>query len=87
MTEGDAALAARLATPPPAAPAALPFGLTMREVEVLRLVAEGMTDLQVAARLFVSRNTVNAHLRSIYGKIGVNTRAAAARLAFEHGLA
>jgi DNA-binding CsgD family transcriptional regulator len=80
------ALAARLAIPPPATPAALPFGLTAREADVLRLLAEGLTDPQIAARLFVSRNTVNAHTRAIYGKLGVNTRAAAARLAAERGL-
>jgi DNA-binding CsgD family transcriptional regulator len=82
------ALATRLAAPAPAtrADSAL-FGLTGRELEVLRLVAEGLTDAQVAARLFVSRNTVNAHLRGIYGKLGVTSRAAATRLAIEHRLA
>ena len=44
---------------------------------MLRLVAEGLTDPQIADRLFVSRHTVNAHLRGIYGKLGVNTRTAA----------
>jgi ATP/maltotriose-dependent transcriptional regulator MalT len=80
------ALAARFdAAPAPASPA--PFGLSARELDVLRLLAEGLTDPQIAERLFVSRHTVNAHLRAIYGKLGVNTRAAAARLALEHGLA
>jgi ATP/maltotriose-dependent transcriptional regulator MalT len=83
-----AALAQRVAASPPAAQAEeYPFGLTAREVEVLRLVAEGLTDPQIAQRLFVSRNTVNSHLRAVYGKLGVNTRAAAARLATERGLA
>jgi DNA-binding NarL/FixJ family response regulator len=54
---------------------------------VLRLLDEGLTDLQIAGRLFVSRNTANTHLRAIYGKLDVNTRTAAARLATEHGLA
>jgi DNA-binding NarL/FixJ family response regulator len=54
---------------------------------VLRLLAEGLTDPQIAARLFVSRSTVATHLRAIYGKLGVNTRAAATRLAAAHGLA
>ncbi|HET8629857.1 MAG TPA: AAA family ATPase [Thermomicrobiales bacterium] len=80
------ALAARLAAPA-APPAAYPAGLSTREVEVLRLVAAGLTDAQVAARLFVSRHTVNAHLRAIYGKLGVTSRAAATRFALEHDLA
>ena len=50
------------------------------------LAAQGLTDPQIAERLFVSRNTVNAHLRNIYGKLDVNTRTAAARLAAEYGL-
>jgi predicted ATPase/DNA-binding CsgD family transcriptional regulator len=62
-------------------------GLTAREVEVLRLVAEGLTDAQVAERLVVSLRTVNAHLRAIYRKLDVRSRSAATRYAFEHGLA
>ncbi|HET8632214.1 MAG TPA: helix-turn-helix transcriptional regulator, partial [Thermomicrobiales bacterium] len=80
------ALAARLPAPPTGAPAAPLAGLTPREVEVLRLVAEGLTDAQVAARLFLSPRTVNAHLRAIYGKLGVATRGAAIRFALEHDL-
>ena len=80
------ALATRLTATPPVAPAALPFGLTSREVEVLRLVAEGLTDPQIADRLFVSRHTVNGHLKAIYAKLGVASRAAATRLALDHGL-
>ncbi len=63
-----------------------PAGLTDREVEVLRLVARGLTDAQVAEKLFLSRRTVNAHLRAIYGKLEVNSRAAATRFAIEHEL-
>ncbi|HET8630691.1 MAG TPA: helix-turn-helix transcriptional regulator [Thermomicrobiales bacterium] len=51
------------------------------------MVAQGLTDPQIAARLFVSRHTVNAHLKAIYGKLGVATRAAATRFALEHHLA
>ncbi len=68
-------------------PQSYPNDLTLREVEVLRLVAEELTSAQIAERLFLSRNTVHAHLRSIYSKVGVNTRSAAARFATEHGLA
>jgi DNA-binding NarL/FixJ family response regulator len=53
---------------------------------VLRLVAQALTDAQVAERLSLSPRTVGQHLRSIYNKLGVNSRAAATRFAFEHGL-
>ena len=52
-------------------------GLSGRELEVLRLVAEGLTDAQVAERLYLSPRTVGFHLRSIYRKLGVPSRAAA----------
>lgn len=61
-------------------------GLSAREVEVLRLVAQGMTDAEVASQLFLSPRTVGSHLRSIYNKLGVSSRAAATRVAVEHGL-
>ena len=66
--------------------AVAPPRLTAREVEVLRLVARGLTDVEVAARLFLSPRTVSTHLRSIYGKLDVSSRTAAARFATEHGL-
>ena len=62
-------------------------GLTPRELEVLRLVARGLTNAQVAERLFVSPRTVDAHLNSVYAKLGVGSRAAATRFAVERGLA
>jgi DNA-binding CsgD family transcriptional regulator len=64
-----------------------PAGLSAREVEVLRLVADGLTDAEVAERLFLSRRTVSTHLTSIYTKLGVSSRAAATRFAVENGLA
>ena len=64
-----------------------PEGLTTREVEVLALVAEGLTDAEVAERLVVSIRTVHAHLRSIYRKLDVRTRSAATRYALQHDLA
>jgi DNA-binding NarL/FixJ family response regulator len=82
----------RLPTSPPVAPqpttptSSYPAGLTRREVEVLRLIAQGLTDAQVAERLVVSAHTVHAHLRSIYGKLDVTSRAAATRFAVEHHL-
>lgn len=63
--------------------ASTPDALTAREREVLRFVATGMTDAQVAAALVVSPRTVHAHLRSIYAKLGVSTRSAVTRLALE----
>jgi DNA-binding NarL/FixJ family response regulator len=62
------------------------FGLTARELDVLRLVAEGLTDQEVAARLFLSPRTVGAHLSSIYSRLNVSSRTAAARIALDHGL-
>ncbi len=64
-----------------------PDGLTAREVEVLRVVAQGLTNEQVAERLVISPRTVDTHLTSIYSKIGVSSRAAATRYAIEHHLA
>ncbi len=67
---------------PPAKPAVIyPAGLTQREVNVLRLVAQGLTDAQVADRLVISRRTVNWYLTVIYSKIGVTSRSAATRYA------
>jgi ATP/maltotriose-dependent transcriptional regulator MalT len=63
-----------------------PTGLTAREVEVLRLVAQGMTDARVAEQLVISPRTVNTHLTSIYNKLGVDSRAGATRFAVEHHL-
>jgi len=65
---------------------AFPDGLTAREVEVLRLVSQGLTDAQVADKLVISPRTVQGHLRSIYNKINVRSRAAATRYAVEHQL-
>jgi DNA-binding CsgD family transcriptional regulator len=67
-------------------PEAYPAGLSAREVEVLRLVALGMTNAQIARELYISPRTVNAHMGSVYHKIGSSTRAEAARFASEHGL-
>ena len=64
-----------------------PDGLTAREVEVLRLVAQGLTDAQAAEQLVISPSIVNNHLTAIYSKIGVSSRSAATRYAIEHHLA
>ena len=68
-------------------PAALPAGLTSREGEVLRLVAAGRSNKDIAAELFLSEKTVSRHLSNIFAKIGVSSRSAATAFAFEHHLA
>ena len=71
---------------PPLKASIYPDGLTAREVEVLRLVAQGLADAQVAQHLVISPHTVNTHLKSIYGKLQVTSRSAATRYALEHHL-
>jgi DNA-binding NarL/FixJ family response regulator len=99
-TEGIIALAEEIASPPqvsihsettainigPSPEKRYPSGLTTREVEVLSLVASGLTNAQAAERLSVTPRTVNAHLTSIYSKIGVTSRSGAVRFAVEHDL-
>jgi predicted ATPase/DNA-binding CsgD family transcriptional regulator/Tfp pilus assembly protein PilF len=63
-----------------------PGGLTEREVVVLRLVAQGLTNAQIARELALSPHTINVHLRTIYSKLNVPSRAAATRFAVEHKL-
>ena len=65
----------------------LPAGLTAREVEVLRLVAAGLSNAEVAERLFLSPNTVKVHVARVLAKIGVHNRAAATEFALRHGIA
>ena len=72
---------------PPARRRAYPCDLTEREVEVLRLLARGLTNKQIAVRLVVSPRTVQHHVAHIYPKIGRRSRAGAALFAMEHGLA
>jgi ATP/maltotriose-dependent transcriptional regulator MalT len=69
------------------APPSLPGGLTAREAEVLRLVASGLTNRDVAASLFLSERTVARHLSNIFTKTGVSSRSGATAYAFENGLA
>jgi predicted ATPase/DNA-binding CsgD family transcriptional regulator len=64
----------------------LPDGLTTREVEVIRLVATGLTNAEVAEKLVLSIRTVNAHLRSIYNKLSISSRVAVTRYAIEQKL-
>ncbi len=64
----------------------LPGGLTEREAEVLRLVAAGKTNKQIAEDLYLSAKTVGRHMSNIFTKIGVNSRAAATSFAHRHGI-
>jgi len=93
---GDATPPAKLPLPAMLPPTAEPgrdtpprrheYGLTPREVEVLRLVAAGLTDAQIATRLVISPRTVGKHLQSVYGKLNLPSRSAATRWAIEHQL-
>ncbi len=60
--------------------------LSEREIEVLTLIAQGLTNREAAARLFISEATIKTHLVHIYAKLGVNDRTAAVATAFERGL-
>ena len=75
---------------PPAAPrtgaGGRPAGLSERELEVLRLVADGLSNREIAHRLSVSPRTAEHHVQHIYAKIGASSRASAALFAMEHGL-
>jgi DNA-binding NarL/FixJ family response regulator len=72
---------------PQAGPDELPDGLTPREAEVLALIAEGLTNTEIADRLVVSAATVKSHVNHIFAKAGVRDRAQAVVYAYEHGLA
>jgi DNA-binding NarL/FixJ family response regulator len=61
-----------------------PGGLSRREVEVLRLLAEGRTSAEIATELFISTRTAEHHIQSIYTKIDVSNRASATRWAITH---
>jgi predicted ATPase/DNA-binding CsgD family transcriptional regulator len=86
--------ASTLPMPPPAStePSQEPlsgpveYELTPREGEVLRLVARGLTDAQIAVRLVISPRTVGKHVQSIYSKLDLHSRSAATRWALEHDL-
>ena len=63
-----------------------PCGLSPREVQVLRLVAAGRSNPEIAAELFLSEKTVARHLSNIFTKLDVGSRTAAAAFAYEHQL-
>ena len=87
----DPAVQARLLAvagdaPLPAPPETRPDGMTAREVEVLALIAGGLSNGQIARRLFVSEATVKTHVNHIFAKAGVRDRAQAVHYAYQHGI-
>jgi DNA-binding NarL/FixJ family response regulator len=90
-TEAFAVVDRAAEQPTPVAPAPHPapdsrFGFSPRELEVLELLVAGHTDKEIAEALFISRRTAQGHVGSIFGKLGVNTRTAAATAALRAGL-
>jgi DNA-binding NarL/FixJ family response regulator len=63
-----------------------PAGLTPREVEVLKLLAQGLSNKEIAARLVISPKTAGNHIEHIYSKIDASSRATASLFAMHHGL-
>jgi DNA-binding NarL/FixJ family response regulator len=84
----EAAAAAPPAVPaaPAAGPSTAPDGLTEREVEILRLIVQGLTNPEIAARLFLSTHTIKTHVNRIFAKTGSRDRAAAIGYAHRHQL-
>jgi len=86
MTQGEAVEYALGSEVPAARSKKSASSLSEREVEVLRLVAQGLTNPEIVGKLYLSPRTVGQHLRSIYRKLGVPSRAAAAREASARSL-
>ena len=67
-------------------PAGASYGLTPRQLEVLRLIAAGKSNREIASSLFISEHTVARHVQNIFATLGVSSRTAASAFAFEHDL-
>ncbi len=79
-------LAAATTRPAPSTVDDLPDDLIPREAEVLRLIAEGLSNREIAQRLYISEPTVKSHINRLFAKTGVRDRAQAVRYAYQHGL-
>jgi DNA-binding CsgD family transcriptional regulator len=83
---GMPALLGRIRALGPAAPPALPAGLSSREAQILGLVARGLSNREIGRELFISEHTAANHIRSILRKTGCANRTEAASYAHRHGL-
>ena len=88
VSKGDGHLASSLGSENPESPTGRQGleSLTPRQLEVLRLVARGLSNAEVAEALFLSRRTIHAHVRTIFRKLAVGNRSLATRYAVQHGL-
>jgi non-specific serine/threonine protein kinase len=87
LVEASAMATSIESRPPQVAPPATRFGLTQREIEVLRLLARRLTDREIAETLFISPKTAGNHVSNILAKLEATDRREAAALAARHGLA